>query len=768
MCHSPVVVALASSCSFKPQLGDGNAVNTRRTALAMTLHKKVLSSHPKTLRTMPRLWILKSHWKTPTVILLAYLAALALAVGHHVFYNSLHGRDVDDYILDQEVTVAIGTAFAFLVRTTLVIAVGTVYWQMFWLRLGRQSFAVSEVDSLAGALTSIFDLTDVRALRSSPDLGIIALLAWLLPFAAVFPPATLTVRSTLREINERAHVPLPYLSGDAMATWSEFTLTDPQRPDYLDRVQVATEYEYSKPSLRLSRLAMATATRGSILDSQALYANSSYTISFEAPAVQCQEVTPEILNPFIKAAGCDCLSGKRPGDSEGQLDNLSNCLDLWYYISWVPSNDALVPFEANSIHNSSLPLEAAIANSRDWSASKSPFFGSFRDDAMSIYIATRDLGMSQTPGSWSVLSCSLHNATYFVNMTSDANRRNLPSLLKVSLLGKISNSTSSSELEINANLPASEKALFNYMAIMESMGPIFLGTIFEEGSAPFMKGFPYPQTSDRHMVVQPAYLMQSMLPFTTQLLPMLSQRFTTEDPGSQWSVIDKILREELGWNFTIVVPAFATDASTFNRPLGPAIEQLFHNLSMSFFSEPAFVKDSDEEVTITVRRPRNTYSYRYANFLLSYGLALGLSLLACIVGWVSIINNNASYSNRFSTVLRALSGGSVTSLVAPEDYKDPLPGYLAKARIDLSQGMSVQEGDRESEVELHEIFEQQSETASGQGMVQGLEEDTADSQRRLIRPDELSRRTSSEDPRDGSEAQVHQFPEAHHRTERFS
>jgi hypothetical protein len=713
---------------------------------------------------MPRLWLSRSHWKTPTVILLAYIAALALAVGHHVFYSSLHRRDVDNYILDQEATIAIGTAFAFLVRTTLVIAVGTVYWQMFWSRLARQSFAISEVDSLAGALTSMFDLVDVRALRNSPDLGMIALLAWLLPFAAVFPPATLSVRSALIETNEQAHVPLPYLSGDAMAMWyKEQTLAlDKGSSDSFH--PVIDTYEYRKASLGLSRLAMTTATRGSIIDSQALYANSSYTIRFEAPAVQCQEVTPEILDPFIEASGCEILSGKEPEDSEGQADMSSTCWDLWYYVSWVPDSYSLVPFEADTIHNSSLPLEAAIANSRDGSgpdpALRSPFFGSFGEDALSIYIATRDLGTSQTAGSWSVLNCSLYNATYFVKMMSDANRRAVPSLLNIT-----SHEISpypSFELEANATLPASVKAVFNYVAIMESMGPIFLGTIFEESSLPFRKDFPYPQ-DDSRIIVQPAYLMQSMLPFTAQLLPMFSKPFVDETPNSnQWSVIDT--RQSPSFNATIAVPAFATDASTFNRPLGPAIEQLFHNISMSFLSDPAFAKDSDEEILITLRQTRNIYFYRYKNLLLSYGLALGLSLLACMVGCMSIINNKVSYSNRFSTVLRVLSGGSVTSLVAPEDCKgrDPLPKYLAKARIDLTRGMMVGEENRGSEVELHQIFEQQSKTMSGKDLVQGLEEDTADSQQRLVRPDELSRRVSSEESQDDFEAQVFQLLEAHH------
>jgi hypothetical protein len=183
---------------------------------------------------------------------------------------------------------------------------------------------------------------------------------------------------------------------------------------------------------------------------------------------------------------------------------------------------------------------------------------------------------------------------------------------------------------------------------------------------------------------------------------------------------------------------------------------------MSFLSDPAFVKDSDEEVLITLRRTRNIYSYRYKNLLLSYGVALALSLIACIVGWMSIINNNASYSNRFSTVLRVLSGGNVTGFVAPEDCKgrDPLPKYLAKARIDLSQGTRVQEGDGGSEVELHQIFERLSETSSGKNLVQELREDvTEPQQQQLMGSGEMSTRTSYENSRGSVEAQVHHLPE---------
>ena len=70
---------------------------------------------------------------------------------------------------------------------------------------------------------------------------------------------------------------------------------------------------------------------------------------------------------------------------------------------------------------------------------------------------------------------------------------------------------------------------------------------------------------------------------------------------------------------------------------------------------------------------------------MSYGIALFLTLLASIAGCTAIFFNGASYTHKFSTVLRTTT--ELGELVAKNDRTgaDPLPKYLSRARVDLGR-----------------------------------------------------------------------------------
>jgi hypothetical protein len=460
--------------------------------------------------TMSRLRLPRMHWRTPTVIVLAYIAGLAFAISHHIFYASLNGKSIDSNLFGQQMNIAIGTTFAVLVRAALVTAVGTVYWQTFWEGLLHRPLTIGHVDSLAGALASVLDLLNVRAFRSNPILGILALLSWLLPFAALLPPATLSVQSASMNEFVHDHVPLPNLENDAMATYTWMA--------YGGGGGDFTQYFYRKPSLQLSRLAVSTASRGSIIDSLAVYANSTYIINFIAPAVQCREQPPYILQPFVAASSCDHLLGEtfqpeKPCCTASAPDwSPTFCLDLWSYIAWAPNSTFRVPFGPGSVRNNSLPLElrtlgSATPENMNLGSSSSPFYGGFQDEPVAIYIATTTQGFGRSSDSWTVLTCSLFNASYVVNMTSDSNRRNTASLLNVTLMEKVPDSTAGGKLNGDANITTINKIMFNYMALMESVGKIFMGIISEQnGAVSGHQLFP-PYPDDAMMRVQPAQLM---------------------------------------------------------------------------------------------------------------------------------------------------------------------------------------------------------------------------------------------------------------------
>ena len=93
------------------------------------------------------------HWYGPTCMLGALLAGILLALGHHIYYATLDENEVPagDHDLRlfsvsrQQATAAVGTAFAFAVRSALVLAISSAYVQLFWLRLVAKSKKASGI-----------------------------------------------------------------------------------------------------------------------------------------------------------------------------------------------------------------------------------------------------------------------------------------------------------------------------------------------------------------------------------------------------------------------------------------------------------------------------------------------------------------------------------------------------------------------------------------------------------------------------------------------
>lgn len=87
------------------------------------------------------------HWTIPTKIILAFLAGVAIALGHHLFYQQLDGQiaPTGEYVFGrsqlskQQFNIAVGTAFAFLVKSSLTLAITCSWIQLFWFVLKRTS-----------------------------------------------------------------------------------------------------------------------------------------------------------------------------------------------------------------------------------------------------------------------------------------------------------------------------------------------------------------------------------------------------------------------------------------------------------------------------------------------------------------------------------------------------------------------------------------------------------------------------------------------------
>lgn len=115
----------------------------------------------------------------------SFFAGLAFAIGHHFFCNSLTGkaprhsyhlRGLSYDVSAQQVNVAIGTAFAFLVNHLLRRAVETAYDQTIWRAVKKDASKISDVDALFSF--SFFTILNIRLWRRYPLLMILGGVSW--------------------------------------------------------------------------------------------------------------------------------------------------------------------------------------------------------------------------------------------------------------------------------------------------------------------------------------------------------------------------------------------------------------------------------------------------------------------------------------------------------------------------------------------------------------------------------------------------------------
>ncbi len=128
------------------------------------------------------------HWQAPTTVLLALIAGVLFAVGHHIFYNSLNGKPApnDNYnilgshVSTQQVNIAGGTALAFLVQACLVTAIGAAYAQMFWRAMLHRTPEVTleSLDTTYSAVSNIHWMLKVWIWYRYPALFSLASIYW--------------------------------------------------------------------------------------------------------------------------------------------------------------------------------------------------------------------------------------------------------------------------------------------------------------------------------------------------------------------------------------------------------------------------------------------------------------------------------------------------------------------------------------------------------------------------------------------------------------
>ena len=123
--------------------------------------------------------------------------------------------------------------------------------------------------------------------------------------------------------------------------------------------------------------------------------------------------------------------------------------------------------------------------------------------------------------------------------------------------------------------------------------------------------------------------------------------------------------------------------------LKTALEKLFQDITISLLAEDYLRPNYSspyapaEKTTVTFNRYHNVYIYSASTLWVAYGLAILLTSVALGLGVTSMVLNNASFTNDFSTILRTSRAAPMSEEVreVESEGRQPLPRRLAAARV---------------------------------------------------------------------------------------
>lgn len=120
------------------------------------------------------------HWGNPLFMCTAFSLGVLSALCHHILYAHYDQRIVSssDGAYQQKLVIRTGTALAFLVKSTLTVAVSIVFVQQFWTSLAGSSERVSAIDSITNVRANILQFLRIRIWMRQRVLALLALILW--------------------------------------------------------------------------------------------------------------------------------------------------------------------------------------------------------------------------------------------------------------------------------------------------------------------------------------------------------------------------------------------------------------------------------------------------------------------------------------------------------------------------------------------------------------------------------------------------------------
>ena len=339
---------------------------------------------------------------------------------------------------------------------------------------------------------------------------------------------------------------------------------------------LAPWFVYSGPRYAVDKVVRATAVQGTILPISAPAINSSWTLEFPGPSLTCIDLQGATLDAIIENVQSSISAESCPS---------------YGYIAWTPTSDsAYLPFmKANGVYT----LQPGTLGAGRFDPDSSNI-----SDVATIYVATfpgmtdelTDTRCDEQFSNAAVIQCALFNVSYHasfnfvngaqtVNITNDRSQTN-----EVTPLDSLAGADgpladvypNGSYVEYpngsyitSAGFNTTEVQILAYQSIMDSLGKILVGTIWdisESGGA---------------LQISNTTVLSTILSNTLEL-----QNLTLYPQGNAttWLTLQQYIafKERAGtlyWNGIDVI-----ESASYTKPLRQALEELFQNITISLMT----------------------------------------------------------------------------------------------------------------------------------------------------------------------------------------
>ncbi|KAK5119253.1 hypothetical protein LTR85_007867 [Meristemomyces frigidus] len=598
----------------------------------------------------------------PAITVLALTAAFLFALGHHLFFRSLAGHPVASHewtafgmrLSDQQVNIAAGTAFAFLVKACLVLAVSTAYVQAFWSTAkserNKSRMTVAQLDAAFSVLGNLLAFAKLRLWMQNPLLTGLAITAWLVPLVAIVTPATLSVQSS-------PLVPIPSQEGNVPGL--DF------RSLSFSATVAATElksggilYAYNGPSLAVQAAVGAAAMQGSILPISAPSSNATWNLAFTGPSLRCNAPSDRI----------------RAGIEQNIANATFNSVDCYtppVYVSWFQP-DGFLPFENNlsaagndaTVYFALMPSLLKPSTLAPWnpaaceSVSLLPNVGNW----------TSPLVPSGTDDS-TIFQCALVESQYdvgfrYVNGIQSVDVDVTPAGQPFQIVSGFSSRDDVDDQSLR---------MLSYQSVLHAFNTWVLGTI-KSG------------LSQETPLIVNSSIMSTTLLRAREMSYLAPEQADATMKSVYHSDLQSLLSNTNSSAYAGLMPS---STSSSEESLAAMVEQLFQNITVSLMSSSHLQPNRSSlsappAVNVSSVTYRNIYSYSPMKLWFAYGLGLAFAAIAVAIGLVCVfLVNRASYSNNFSTISRTSRNAELSAEVLEQDSggANPLPDYIGEATV---------------------------------------------------------------------------------------